>query len=187
MILHMNIRLRTLLLALVGLGFALPSAWAGGSGIRGTVTGIDGKPVVGAEIRFERIDTRDRIGHAVTDARGRFSFDNVTVGPYKITALINKVPKSFATIRTRDNKWVRVDFDFATMAKLAEAKNKKRKRYVWVAGETGTHIGGGHWEEVDSNGNTVGAEPLDKINGSALNRPGSTLLSPNGGAGGSGN
>jgi Carboxypeptidase regulatory-like domain len=182
----MFIRSRIILLALIGLGFAFHGALADGLAIRGNVTGTDGKPLAGAELRAERIDGKAPVVMTKTDAKGRYAFKGLMLGAYKVTAIINHVPKSYAAIRTRESNWVRVDFDFAAMSKAAQAK-KTKKRYVWVPEETGTHIGGGHWEEVDSNGNTpVGTQPVDTINGHVLQQPQSPLLNPTGGSAGAG-
>jgi len=64
------------------------------------------------------------------------------------------------------------------LAKMIASTNsgKKRKRYVYVAEETGTHIGGGRWVEVEDNVAGTGANPVDKRDAQTLNQPQSFQL-----------
>jgi hypothetical protein len=176
----MSIRSTIIALVLLGLAVTGGNALADGLAIRGTVKGADRKPLAGAEVRAQRLDGKGPVVVATTNAKGEYTFKGLTLGAYKVTTVINKVPKSVASINTRTNGWVRVDFDMSAKAKVAG-----RKRMVWVPGETGTHIGSGHWEEVNDATNGTGAAPVERLDGAALRTQ--NVLNPVGAATGPGN
>jgi Carboxypeptidase regulatory-like domain len=171
--------IRPAVFAIMLLAFSL-SARAEGFGLRGAVKGTDGKALAGAEVRAQRLDGKGPVVVGKTDAKGEYSFKGLNDAAYKVTAVVNKVPKSVASVRTRATGWVRVDFDLR-----ATAAKPSRKRMVWVAGETGTHIGGGHWEEVDDTNTGKGASSMERLDGRAVNLPGNGL-NPVGGTSGPG-
>jgi len=174
---------RSTIIAAMLLGLAAVSnARAEGPAIRGTVKGKDGKPLAGAEIRAQRVDQKGPVLSTTTDSKGEYSLRNLDASAYAVTSVINKKPQQVASIRTRSAGWVRVDFDLQS---TGGAKKATRKRMVWVAGETGTHIGGGHWEEVDEPTTTSGTSAMDRIDGRALTNP-NNVLNPTGGGSGPG-
>src|SRR2546429_119011 len=122
---------------------ATGSAWADTKSIQGTVTGQDGKPLTGAEARANRLDAKEPTpAIAKTDAQGHYAFKALPVGAYAVTAYVKSVPKSRASVRTRSDGWAKVDFDLRMRPNDVSIK----KRYVWVKGEPGSHIGG-RWVE----------------------------------------
>ena len=165
--------IRSMVIALLCLGLgSIASARAEGLGIKGQVKGTDGKPLAGAEVRAQRADGKGSVLSTKTDSKGEYSFRSLDVAPYAITTVINKKPVQVASIRTRQGAWVRADFDLgATASKGAP----KRKRMVWVAGETGTHIGSGHWETIEDSNTGVGASAVQRVDGAALNAPNNVL------------
>ena len=152
---------------------------AGGNAIDGFVKGPDGRLLPGAEVRAERIDAKGPAVVTTTNAKGEYNFKGLNPGAYKVVAIINKTPKSQASIRTRETGSVRVDFD------LTAKKTAGKMRMVWVAGETGTHIGGGHWEAVDDTNTGHGSSAMQRVDGQVLTTPGNGL-NPAGGASGPG-
>lgn len=134
-----------------------------GLAIKGTVKGTDGKALSGAEVRAQRIDAKGSVMTATTNAKGEYSFPGLAQGAYKITAVVNKVAKSEASIRTSQKGWSRVDFDLSSKNKVVT-----KKRMVWVPGETGTHIGGGHWESIEDSSTGVGASASQRLDAAAL-------------------
>lgn len=160
----MHTRARIIGLALVALMGMTVAAWAEGNAIKGTVKDADGKVVAGADIRIERIDGKAPVAVTKTDAKGQYGFKGLAVGKYKLTALVNNVPKSAASILTRNDGWVRVDFDLKTAA----AGKKGKKHYVWVKGnEPGSHIGG-RWVEVEDGATEPGQNKVDNVQGQDL-------------------
>jgi len=162
---------RSTLIALLSLSLAVvgQSARAEGNAIQGIVKGTDGKALAGAEVRAERLDAKGPVVVATTNAKGEYNFKGLTPGKYKVVSVLNKRPVSQAAIATRTNGAVRVDFD------LTAKKTAGKKRMVWVAGETGTHIGGGHWEAVDDTNTGHGASSVQRVDGSILTTPGQGL------------
>jgi Carboxypeptidase regulatory-like domain len=114
-------------------------------GQSGAVSGADGRPAQGAQIRFEGKERSNFT--TTTDAHGKYAYKGLPPGLYKISVLINGNPKSSVTIKTVTEN-ARVDFDLKT------SPAKRVKHYVWVPPRTGSHMGGG-WVEVDSSGSAV--------------------------------
>jgi hypothetical protein len=172
--------IRCAVMAVLALTLAsISSARAEGLAIRGIIKGTDGKPLAGAEVRAQRLDGRGSAVIATTDAKGEYSFRGLALAPYKVTAVVNRVPKSVASIKTRAASWVRVDFDLAATA----GKVAKHKRMVYVSGDTGSHIGGGRWIEVDDpNSTTTGPSSVERLDGGILKNP--NALNPAAGASG---
>ena len=178
----MSIRSLGFALILLALGFITQAAFADAPGIRGTVKGADGKPLAGAEVRAQRVDQKGKVLSTTTNAKGEYSLTNLDATSYAVTSVINKKPQQVASIKTRATGWVRVDFDLRANA---GSKKATRKRMVWVAGETGTHIGGGHWETVEEPATGSGTSAVERVDGSALNAP-NNMLNPTGGVAGPG-
>jgi len=130
--------------------------------IQGTVKGPDGKPISGAEVRIEGMKSTQALKSVKTDQKGNYVFKDVAVGTYKLTTWVNKVPTQIGNVKARSEGVVRVDFDIKATA--AKAGAKKTTHRVWVEGKTGSHIGG-HWVELDENGNPPPGEPVENLNG----------------------
>ena len=162
----MSIRSTVIALMLLGLG-SIATVRADGLAIRGTIKGSDGKALAGAEVRAQRIDAKGEVVVATTNAKGEYAFKGLAQGAYKVTAVVNKVAKSEASIRTTQKGWSRVDFDLSDKNKVS-----RKKRMVWVSGETGTHIGGGHWETVEDSGTGVGASSVQRVDAAVLKSQG---------------
>ena len=109
------------------------------SSVEGSVVGADGRPLKGAEIRFEQKQGQVSPIISRTDANGHFAAA-LPRGTYKLSlATDGKVKASVAVQATGANS--RIDFDLRQLA------TKKIRDYVWVGGETGTHVPG-HWVEA---------------------------------------
>lgn len=141
------------------------TTWADSKSIQGQVIGPDGKPLAGAEVRAERIDGKGEPALAKTDDQGRYTLRALPPGAYAVTAFVKSVPKSRASVRTRADGWAKVDFDL----RLSRNSPEIKKRYVWVKGEPGSHIGG-RWMEVDqasmpttSAVETIGTDDVNKM------------------------
>ena len=147
------------IIAAVVLGFVLEAAstWADSKSIQGTVTGTDGKPLPGAQIRADRVDAKAKPEITKTDAQGHYTFKSLPAGAYRVIAMVNEVPKMHATVRTRADGWAKVDFDLRLKANDPSIKRK----YVWVNGEPGSHIGG-RWVPIEQ-ANQPGMSAVDTI------------------------
>ena len=145
--------------------FILGSVSADNKSIEGTVTGTDGKPFANGEIRAQRLDAKAEPAVTKTDAKGRYVFRALPAGAYAVTAYVESVPKSRASVKTRSDGWAKVDFDLRLSPKDVTTK----KKYVWVKGEPGSHIGG-RWVPIDeptmpttSAVDTVGTDDVNRI------------------------
>jgi hypothetical protein len=109
------------------------------SSIEGNVTGTDGWPLRDAEIRFEHKGGQVSPVISHTDINGHYTAA-LPRGLYKMSLTAPRTPKTSISVKaTGANS--RIDFD------LRPSAEKKIRHYVWVGGETGTHLPG-HWVEA---------------------------------------
>jgi hypothetical protein len=109
------------------------------SAVEGSVVGADGRPLKNAEIRFEQKGGQVSPIISRTDASGRYTAA-LPRGTYKLSVATDGKVKASITVQATGAK-SRIDFD------LRPSAAKKTRDYVWVGGETGTHVPG-HWVEV---------------------------------------
>ena len=127
---------------------------------------------------LERLDTKAPVSEAVTTSTGELVFRNVPPGTYKISAYDRRIPAAAATLaKSAGGSETAVTLSLDKMVRAAETP-KKAKHYVYVAGETGTHIGGGHWVAVEDEVGGSGSNPVDKRGGQTLNQPQSFQYRP---------
>jgi Carboxypeptidase regulatory-like domain len=108
------------------------------SSIEGNVVGMDGRPLKQAEVRFEQKGRTSRV-ISRTDGNGHYTAA-LPRGVYKMSlASGGTVRASISVKATGANS--RIDFD------LRPSAEKKIRHYVWVGGETGSHLPG-HWVEA---------------------------------------
>jgi carboxypeptidase family protein len=108
------------------------------SSIEGTVTGVNGRPLKDAEIRFEpKGGASPVVSH--TEINGHYTAA-LPRGLYKMSVAERGSVKASITVKAT-GKNSRIDFD------LRPSAPKKIMHYVWVGGETGSHLPG-HWVEA---------------------------------------
>jgi hypothetical protein len=117
------------------------------SSIEGNVTGADGRPLKDAEIRFEQKVRQISPIISHTDANGHYTAA-LPRGLYKMSLAAGGAVKASITVKATGLN-SRIDFD------LRPSAEKKIKHYVWVGGETGSHLPG-RWVEA---GIRAGASP----------------------------
>jgi hypothetical protein len=117
--------MRTLPNVLVSLIFVLScgSACGDNKSIQGTVIGMDGKPLAGAEIRAERSDVKTAPAVTKTDGKGLYVFRGLASAGYTVTATVGGIPKSRAKVITQKNGWARVDFDLRKTGNAGNTSN----------------------------------------------------------------
>src|SRR5262249_33227226 len=96
-------------------------------------------PLKGAEIRFEQKEGQVSPIVSRTDAYGHYTAA-LPRGTYKLSLATEGKVNPSVTVRATGAK-SRIDFD------LRPSAAKKIEDYVWVGGETGTHVSG-HWVEA---------------------------------------
>lgn len=138
------------------------------SSIEGDVKGVDGFPLKAAEIRAERQDAKSPSAATKTDSKGHFSFKGLAVGTYDVNVMSSGTAVSSTRIATRIDKPAQVTFDMKQPRKaVATIGGKKKKKFVWMPAETGSHIGG-HYVEVDEDATEQKAQHLSKATGAAV-------------------
>jgi hypothetical protein len=109
------------------------------STVEGNVTGADGRPLQGAEVRFDQ--KAEQISPIIsrTDAKGLY-MAALPKGMYKMTLVASgKIQASINVKATGANS--RIDFD------LRPSAEKRIKHHIWVEPGTGSHLPG-HWVEA---------------------------------------
>ena len=142
------------------------SVWAGTAALEGIVRDPTGRPVKGADVRIEAKNFSKIVK---SDTTGHYSCDGLAAGTYKISLIVNgSVKASILNAKTQLGK--RTQLNFELTARTTSVKTHK----VWVAPDTGTHIGGGQWIDVDENGNPVnpsdtsGINSIERVSGGAI-------------------
>ncbi len=165
---------KSLRLSFVGLLLLTLTAWAGPSGLEGIVKDAVGHPVKDADVRIEARSGSKMSRIVKTDAAGHYVSDGLASGSYKVTLLVaGTVKASILNADVHSDK--RTQLNFGLTQKTASSKH----HMIYIAAETGTHIGGGRWVEVDEQGrviNGVGMNNIEKadskmMEGLRSNRP----------------
>ncbi len=177
--------IKSLHLGLIGLFLCAASAWAGTSALQGVVKDPKGKPIKAADIRIEARDGSKLLKTVKTDATGHYISAGLPVGTYRVTLIVNGAIKaSINNTKTTLGAPTELNFDLKPgSASQASGSAKKGKHMVWMPPQTGTHMGG-RWVEVDDNGNaaTIGADNVQKVDGSAVTQlQGRAYSAPSGG------
>ena len=138
--------------------------------VQGDVTGVDGRAAQGAQVRIQSARGQQTPIVVKTDSRGRFVANNVSPGPYNISAVgAGGVSSPVQAIKVQGNKPITIAFDLRNNggAKTA-ATGKKKTKFVWVPDQTGSHLGG-HWIEVDENASGVpSAQHINSATGKTI-------------------
>jgi hypothetical protein len=141
---------KSLILSFIGLLLATFSVWAGTSALEGVVKDPAGHPVKGAAVRIEATNGSSFARIVKTDATGHYTSGGLTVGIYKVTLIVNgAVNASISNAHTQSAKPTELNFELTPKTKVVKTHR------VWIPPDTGTHIGGGTWVDVDDNGNIV--------------------------------
>ena len=152
-------------ISFVGLFLAAFSAWAGTSAFDGVVKDPAGHPIKGADIRIEATNGSNFSRIVKTDAAGHYTAEGLPAGIYKATLVVNGTVKaSILNASTQSGRPTQLNFELTPKTKFVKTHR------VWIAPDTGTHIGNGQWIDVDDNGNPVnntgvssGASSVDKF------------------------
>lgn len=110
------------------------------SSVEGKVVGTDGRPLQGAEIRFEQ--RQGQVAPIVrrTDANGHYTAA-LPRAVYKLRLVTAGKVSASITVQATGAK-SRIDFD------LRPSAGEKIKHYVWVGERTGSRLPG-HWVEAE--------------------------------------
>src|SRR5437016_3242069 len=157
---------KSLVLSFIGLLLATFSVWAGTSALEGVVKDPAGHPVKGADVRIEATNGSNFSKIVKTDATGRYTSDGLPVGIYKVSVVVNGTVKaSILNASAQSRKHTQLNFELTPKTKFVKTHK------VWIAADTGTHIGGGQWIEVDDNGNPVNNNGVSSVEKFKLIQP----------------
>ncbi len=142
----------------VGLFLLAFSASGGTSAFEGVVRDPAGHPVKGADVRIEATNGSSFSRIVKTDAIGHYTSDGLAVGIYKVTVVVNEAVKaSVPNASAQSGKPTQLNFE------LTPKTGTSKTHRVWIAADTGTHIGGGQWIDVDDNGNPVNNNGVSSV------------------------
>ncbi len=113
----MSILRKLMLILPVALVFSA-TGWAQTSQFEGTVKGVDGKPVQGAEIRIERQDVKGNY-KTKTDKKGHYFYGGLPLGNYKIIVATDGSDKDVMNMRSKLGETQDASFDLAKSAAAA--------------------------------------------------------------------
>jgi Carboxypeptidase regulatory-like domain len=151
-------------ITLVCLLLSAMSAFAATPALEGIVKDVNGHPVKGADVKIEaRTGTFSKT--VKTDARGHYFSNGMKLGIYyKVTLVVNGTVKaSILNATAQSGKPATLNFDLKT------AKVAPKTHLVYVPAQTGTHIGGDRWVEVDDQGKVVNDNPnVETLRGKAV-------------------
>jgi hypothetical protein len=131
--------------------------WAGA--LQGTVRDSRGNPIKGAEIRIEG-ESGNLVKAIKSDAGGHYFSDGLAIGTdYRLTLVANgSVKASLLNVRAGAEKPAELSFY------LRPANRSANKHMVWIPDQpAGTHVGAGHWAEIDENGRVIQRKDLDIV------------------------
>jgi len=132
--------------------------WAGGA-LQGTVRDSRGDPIKGAEIRIQGRDG-NVLKIIKTDVKGHYFSDNLAIGTdYRLTLVVNgSIKASLLNVRAGADTPAGLSFY------LRPGNRSLNKHMVWIPDQpVGTHVGAGHWAEVDENGRVIERNDLDVV------------------------
>ena len=147
---------------LVAIGVA-QTAFADERSVQVTLNDQRNHPVTGADVQIERLDGKGKPQQARSDSSGRVLFTNVGPASYKVSAFTKNSAAATAIDVFKDSRTITL-----SMSPITRQAAGKKKHYVYIAGETGTHIGGGRWVAVEDDASGTGSSAVDKRDGRML-------------------
>jgi Carboxypeptidase regulatory-like domain len=140
-----------------------PFAWADSSGgIEGTVKGVDGKALKGADIRIEAKDGSSWHKLTKTDNSGHYAYVGLADGTYRVSLVVNGATKaSINNVKTKNGGSANLNFDLQKTDQTAQTSVKRKTHKVWFPSQTGSNLGG-RWVEVNDGDAGPGADGVTK-------------------------
>lgn len=127
--------------------------------LQGTVSDSRGNPIKGAEIRIEG-ENGNLVKGTKSDARGHYLSDGLAIGTdYRLTLIVDgSLKASLLNVRAGADKPAELSFY------LRPANRFLNKHMVWIPDQpAGTHVGAGHWAELDENGRVIERHDNDVV------------------------
>ena len=126
---------------------SVSSAAVNGSTLEGKISGSDGQPIKGADVRLQSSSLTLEAALTKTDVRGGYRFMNVASGIYRVSVYSANLGRNLiADVKIDGDK--RIDLKVSPVKPAAATKEK---HLVRTPPPTGTHIGNTQ-KEMDSPG-----------------------------------
>jgi hypothetical protein len=153
--------IKSIWIGFIGVTLFVASASAAGPGLQGIVKDARGHPIGGADIRIEATNTGSFLTTVKTNANGRYTFEGLAAGNYRVTLVVNGAVKASINNTTLEpGESTQLNFELKqTRASVTVAKGK---HWVWIPAFTGSRLPG-HWVEVDDNGGWAAAAPANHV------------------------
>jgi 5-hydroxyisourate hydrolase-like protein (transthyretin family) len=137
-------------IAFVGIILFAASAAAANSVLEGIVKDAKGRPIQGADVRVEATNGGTLLTTVKTDAKGRYIFNSLAAGTYRVTLVVNGgVKTSINNTAIEPDESTQLNFDLTqTRASVTVRKGIHR---VWIPAFTGSRLPG-RWVELDDGG-----------------------------------
>jgi 5-hydroxyisourate hydrolase-like protein (transthyretin family) len=147
--------MKSIWIAVIGVMLFVAGASAASSVLRGIVRDANGHPIKGADIRIEATKTGRLLTTVKTNANGRYSFEGLAAGDYRVTLVVNGAVKASINNTTLEpGESTQLNFELKqTRASVAVTKGKHR---IWVPPFTGSRLPG-RWIEIDDSTSWAGA------------------------------
>jgi hypothetical protein len=137
-------------IAFVGIILFAASAAAANSMLEGIVKDAKGRPIQGADVRVEATNGGTLPTTVKTDAKGRYIFNGLAAGTYRVTLVVNGAVKtSINNTAIEPDESTQLNFDLTqTRGSVTVRKGIHR---VWIPAFTGSRLPG-RWVELDDGG-----------------------------------
>jgi hypothetical protein len=165
----------------IGVTLLLTSASAAGPGLQGTVKDAKGHAIQGADVRVEATNTGRLLTTVKTNVNGRYSFESLAAGNYRVTLFVNGAVKASINNTTLE-PGESTHLNFELKQTCASVTVTKGKHWVWIAPFTGSRLPG-RWVEVDDSGSWAAAAPANhivRVSAEELQREANSKASPTG-------
>ena len=124
---------------------SLGSVAVDGSTLEGKISGPDGQPIKGADVRLQNSSAKLEAVLTKTDVRGQYRFGNVAPGMYKVSVSPANVERNLiANVKVDGDKRINLKISPEDSAAGTKAKHPARTQP-----RTGTNIAGG-WKGIDN-------------------------------------
>ena len=138
-------------IAFVGIILFAASVAAANSVLEGIVKDAKGRPIQGADVRVEATHGGTLLTTVKTDAKGRYIFNGLAAGTYRVTLVVNGAVKaSINNTMIEPEESTHLNFDL-TQTRTAFVTVRKGIHRVWIPAFTGSRLPG-RWVELDDGG-----------------------------------
>src|SRR3954453_3739717 len=173
--------MKSIWIACIGVMLFVASASAASSVLQGIVKDANGHPIQGADIRVEATNTGRLLTTVKTNENGRYSFESLAAGNYRVTLFVNGAVKASINNTTLE-PGESTHLNFELKQTRASVTVTKGKHWVWIPAFTGSRLPG-RWMEVGDSNTWAAEAPANhivRVSAEELQREGNSKVSPTG-------